>query len=97
MLKGKVVYVITTGATKSKNVKNLLDDLKSNGATSIVMPTEMSCSIMDLSVLDGYRVKKEYTFNHSINEDRIPEEDIVIIAPCTFNTFSKIANGIADN
>lgn len=97
MLKGKVVYVITTGATKSKNVKNLLDDLKSNGATCIVMPTEMSCSIMDLSILDGYRVKKEYTFNHSINEDRIPEEDIVIIAPCTFNTFSKIANGIADN
>ena len=27
MLKGKVVYVITTGATKSKNVKNLLDDV----------------------------------------------------------------------
>lgn len=97
MLEGKVIYVITTGATKSKNVKNLLDDLKKDGATCIVMPTDMSCSIMDLSILEGYRVKRNYTFDHSKNEDRVPEEDIVIIAPCTFNTFSKIANGIADN
>lgn len=97
MLEGKVIYVVTTGATKSKNVKNLLDNLKSEGAICIVMPTEMSCSIMDLSVLDDYRIKKDFTFEHSTNEDRIPEEDIVIVAPCTFNTFSKIANGIADN
>ncbi|NLC87879.1 MAG: hypothetical protein GX682_03790 [Clostridiaceae bacterium] len=97
MLEGKVIYLITTGATKSKNVKNLLDDLSNEGATCIVMPTEMSCSIMDLSLLEDYRIKREYTFNHISADDRIPEEDIVIIAPCTFNTFSKIANGIADN
>lgn len=97
MLDGKIIYVITTGANKSKNVKNLLDDLNKEGATCIVMPTEMSCSIMDLSVLDEYLVKKDFTFDHSLNEQRIPEEDIIIVAPCTFNTFSKIAMGIADN
>lgn len=98
MLKGKVVYVVTTGANKSKDVKILLDYLKAEGATCILMPTATSCSIMDLRTVEGYQIRKDYTFNRadSINE-RIPEEDVIVVAPCTFNTFSKIANGIADN
>lgn len=98
MLKGKVVYVVTTGANKSKDVKILLDYLRAEGATCILMPTEASCSIMDLRTVDGYRIKRDYTFNRAdITNDRIPEEDMIVVAPCTFNTFSKIANGIADN
>lgn len=98
MLEGKVVYVVTTGANKSKDVKILLDYLSSEGATCIVMPTEASCSLMDFRTIEGYKVKKDFTFDRvdSVKES-IPEEDIVVVAPCTFNTFSKIANGIADN
>ncbi len=97
MLKGKVVYVVTTGANKSKDVKILLDYLKAEGAICILMPTATSCSIMDLRTVENYQIKRDYTFNRadSTNE-RIPEEDVVVVAPCTFNTFSKIANGIAD-
>jgi phosphopantothenoylcysteine synthetase/decarboxylase len=98
MLEGKVIYVVTTGANKSKDVKILLDYLKAEGARCILMPTATSCSIMDLKNVDDYQIRKDYTFNRadSINE-RVPEEDIIVVAPCTFNTFSKIANGIADN
>lgn len=98
MLKGKVVYVVATGANKSKDIKILLDYLKAEGATCILMPTAACCSIMDLRSVEGYQIKKDYTLNRtdSMNE-RIPEEDIIVVAPCTFNTFSKIANGIADN
>lgn len=98
MLKGKVVYVVTTGANKSKDIKILLDYLKAEEATCILMPTAASCAIMDLKAVEGYQIKKDYTFNRadSTNE-KIPEEDVVVVAPCTFNTFSKIANGIADN
>lgn len=53
MLKGKVVYVVTTGANKSKDVKILLDYLKAEGATCILMPTATSCSIMDLRTVEG--------------------------------------------
>lgn len=43
------------------------------------MPTATSCSIMDLKTVEGYQIKKDYTFNRadSINE-RIPEEDVVL-------------------
>lgn len=98
MLKGKVIYVVTTGANKSKDVKILLDYLKAEGAICILIPTSTSCSILDLKILEGYRIKKDYTFNKSIAiNETIPEEDAIVVAPCTFNTFSKIANGIADN
>ena len=98
MLEGKVVYVVTTGANKSKDVKILLDYLRAEGATCILMPTQMSCSIMDLRSVQEYRIKTDYTFNRADSmNDKIPEEDIVVVAPCTFNTFSKIAKGIADN
>lgn len=98
MLEGKVIYVITTGANKSKDVKILLDYLKAEGATCIIMPTPTSCTIMDLRTVEGYRIKKDYSFDRSDSVyERIPEEDVVVVAPCTFNTFSKIANGIADN
>ena len=98
MLDGKVIYVVTTGANKSKDVKILLDYLKAEGATCIVMPTPTSSLIMDPKSVEGYQIKRDFTFNRadSINE-RIPEEDAIVVAPCTFNTFSKIANGIADN
>ena len=58
MLKGKVVYVVITGANKSKDVKILLDYLKAEGATCILMPTATSCSIMDLKTVEGYQIKK---------------------------------------
>ena len=92
MLDGKVIYVVTTGANKSKDVKILLDYLKAEGATCIVMPTPTSSLIMDPKSVEGYQIKRDFTFNRadSINE-RIPEEDAIVVAPCTFNTFSKIA------
>lgn len=98
MLEGKVVYVITTGANKSKDVKSLLDYLEAEGATCILMPTQASRAIMDLKTVQGYKMKTDYTFNRADSmSEKIPEEDIVVVAPCTFNSFSKIAHGIADN
>ncbi|MDO8513272.1 MAG: flavoprotein [bacterium] len=96
MLKDKIVYVVTTGATKAKGVGILLSMLKSEGAQCIVMPTDASYSMLDLDSIRGEWVK----FNGNefgARQDEIPEEDLVVVAPCTFNTLSKIATGIADN
>lgn len=92
MLKDKVVYVIVTGATKSNSIMILLNMLKKAGSISILMPTPTATSMIDWNLITSETVIRQES-----NHDKIPEEDIVIVAPCTFNTFSKIAYGIADN
>lgn len=92
MLKGKVVYVILTGATKAEGVMILLDMLKSDGAKPILMATPAAVPMINWNT-----ICRDITIRRESDENRIPEEDIVIVAPCTFNTFSKIASGIADN
>ncbi|MDD4761921.1 MAG: flavoprotein [Candidatus Pacebacteria bacterium] len=92
MLQGKIVYVIVTGATKAKSVMILLDMLKNDGAKPILISTPAAISMVDWdSICCDVLVRRES------DDNKIPEEDIVIVAPCTFNTFSKIACGIADN
>lgn len=92
MLQGKIVYIIVTGATKAKGVTILLDMLKKDGAKPILIPTPAA-----IPMIDWNSICLEVIVCRGSNCDKIPEEDIVIIAPCTFNTFSKIAYGIADN
>jgi len=92
MLKDKVVYVILTGATKAKSVMILLDMLKSNGAKSILMATPAAIPMVDWSAICS-----DVIIRRESDDNKMPEEDIVIVAPCTFNTFSKISMGIADN
>jgi len=92
MLKGKVVYVILTGATKAEGAMILLDMLKSDGAKPILMATPAAIPMVNWNT-----ICRDITIRRESDENKIPEEDIVIVAPCTFNTFSKIASGIADN
>ena len=96
LLKDKVVYIIPTGAHKTIYIEDLLKSVKELGADMWVMPTPMATKIItdyeSLRVL--YKVKDNYS---SENSWIVPEEDIVVVAPCTFNTFNKIALGIADN
>jgi hypothetical protein len=92
MLQDKIVYCLVTGATKAKGVMILLDILKKDGAKPILIPTPAA-----ISMIDWDSICHDIPTRHKSDCDKIPEEDIVIVAPCTFNTFSKIAHGIADN
>lgn len=94
MLKGKTIYCIVTGAHRTTTIAVFLNMLKSNEAEHIILiPTPAAISFMDPSSLpDDIIIRYESTGNQ-----QIPEEDVVVIAPCTFDTFSKIAFGIADN
>lgn len=95
LLEGKTIYVVPCGANRSKNIGNLLDELISNGANVYVMPTKMCTQIVNMQELsEKYQVKTDFD---RISTQNIPEEDVIIIAPCTFNTFNKIAYGIADS
>ena len=83
---------LVTGATKAKGAMILLDMLKSDGATPILVPTPAA-----IPMIDWNTISRDILVRRGPDDNRIPEEDIVIVAPCTFNTLSKIAAGIADN
>ncbi len=93
MLKNKVIYCIVTGANRTKSVPIFIDMLKKEGASKIILiPTPAAVSFLDYaSIPDDVVIRCES------DDEKIPEEDIVVVAPCTFNTFSKTAKGIADN
>ncbi len=94
-ISGKTVYLVVTAAGKIEKIAEMADELIGQGCNVHLFPTEKALNIIE-------PLKK---FSDNIHEDfnwhgprrSIPEEDIVIVAPCTFNTFNKIALGIADN
>jgi len=96
LLENKVVYVVVTGATKAKTIGVLLRHLKLAGAECILIPSDEGYKLMDHSSINKEWMKYDEKIYNPKTKD-IPEEDIVIVAPCTFNTLSKIAHGIADN
>lgn len=94
MLEGKTVYVVVTGAHRTTTVAVFLDMLKNGGASTIVlMPTPAAVPFIDFETIASDVIVRY----DSKGTMEIPEEDVVVVAPCTFNTFSKIACGIADN
>jgi 3-polyprenyl-4-hydroxybenzoate decarboxylase len=96
LLEGKVVYIVVTGATKAKTIGALLWGLKSRGAECILMPSDEGYNLLDHDSVNNEWMKYDgKVYNPKAKE--IPEEDLVVVAPCTFNTLSKIAYGIADN
>lgn len=99
LLTGKTIHVIATGATESiKGVGIFLNLLKKENAECIFIPTPMCRTIIDWEFVNDFEVADEYNrYENNHFDSRITEADIVVVAPCTFNSLSKIANGIADN
>jgi len=83
MLKGKKILIGVTGSIAACKVSELVKSLEDRGAMISVLSTE-----------SGKRFLKEDRFAH-INLGK--DHDLIVIAPCTANTISKIAHGICDN
>ena len=94
MLKGKTVYCIVTGAHRTTTIALFLNMLKNEHADNIIlMPTAAAEAFLDLQTIPEDVIIRRT----SKGTMQIPEEDVVVVAPCTFNTFSKIATGVADS
>lgn len=97
-LQGKVVYYMLTGARKSKEAILNIAGLRELGADVYVILTEDSKQFVNLEELkrvSGHFVRT--SFQKEQPDHSLPLEDLVVIAPATYNTVNKIANGIADN
>lgn len=93
-----VAYLILSGTTTAARCPELLRGLVGLGfATVIVIPTPNASRVIaprDLADVEGVQVVQSY-FDLAIRPR--PPRGVVLFAPCSFNSFNKLAQGIADN
>lgn len=95
-LKNKVVYIVATGCRKSVELPQLIRRLEDEGAIVYLFATNECMKIVNFE--DDAFKDVNLRFNNNIDKRmEILEEDLVIVAPCSFNTINKIANGISDS
>jgi len=102
-LAGKKILIGITGGIAAYKICELIRMFKRSGAEVAVIPTENALNFVTKLTLQTLSQNNVYTNEFDI-PDYKPEHialsddaDIMIIAPATANTISKIANGICDN
>ncbi|MGM0598132.1 MAG: flavoprotein, partial [Myxococcota bacterium] len=95
-LNKKTIYLIGTGAKKIAHLPQIIREFTQDGASVYTMMSEMGKTICDSNISDFKLAGNTMVHSYSRSGEALPLEDLVIVAPCTFNTMNKIANGIAD-
>lgn len=93
-LKNKKIYYVITGAKKAELASEIINEMVSEGAEVFIVPTKAASEFVDLNKLAGIKgciVKTDWS-----DKIKLPQEDAVLIAPCTFNTLNAIASGLAN-
>ena len=93
---GRVLYVIVCGAGPAGEVGRLVELAQDRNWTVQVIATPSALAFIDIPKLEaqtGRPVRSEY---RSPGEPKSPPADAIIVAPATYNTINKLANGISD-
>ncbi|SIO84377.1 Phosphopantothenoylcysteine decarboxylase homolog [Nocardiopsis sp. JB363] len=93
----KTLYVVVCAAGPASDVGKLVDLAQEQGWTVQVMATPSAVSFIDVEALEKQTGRLVRSQHRAPGEPRSPKADAIIIAPATFNTINKLANGIADN
>lgn len=91
----KNIYLIATGANQARNLDAIVRPLNSFSFNVYVFPTYNCQKIINLHEMNLNAPIVDETYDK--NSNPLPLEDLVLVAPCTFNTLNKISLGIADN
>ena len=94
--KGPVLYVIVCAAGPAGEVRRLITLAQGRGWEVQVVATPSALTFLEVPELElqtGRPVRSEY---RSPGEPKSPGADAIIVAPATFNTINKFANGISD-
>jgi phosphopantothenoylcysteine synthetase/decarboxylase len=94
--KGRVLYLIVCGAGPAGEVGRLVELAHDRGWTVQIIATPAALAFIDIAKLEaqtGRPVRSEY---RAPGEPRSPQADAIIVAPATYNTINKWANGISD-
>lgn len=93
----KTLYVVVCAAGPASEAGTLVRLAQEQGWTVQVIATPAAVSFIDVEALEkqtGHRVRSQH---RAQGDPRSPKADAIIVAPATFNTINKLANGIADN
>ena len=103
MLSGKTILVGITGGIAAYKICELIRKFKKAGANVKIICTPNSLNFVTKLTLQNLSQNEVYVQEFDIKEWKpehislADEADIMVIAPATANTISKIAQGIADN
>ncbi|MET8160402.1 flavoprotein [Sphaerisporangium sp. NPDC005289] len=92
----KVLYIIVCAAGPAADVGKLVTLAQDDGWTVQIIATPSALNFIDLPALEKQTdrpVRSEY---RKPGEPRSPQADAIIVAPATYNTINKFAQGIAD-
>ncbi|GAA0562726.1 flavoprotein [Actinomadura livida] len=92
----KVLYVIVCAAGPAGDVGKLVTLAHQRGWDVQIIATPSALDFIDTEALEaqtGRPVRSEY---RKPGEPRSPKADAIIVAPATYNTINKWANGISD-
>ncbi|GAA3144340.1 flavoprotein [Nonomuraea roseoviolacea] len=93
---GKVLYVIVCAAGPAPAAGRLVTLAQDAGWTVQIIATPSALDFIDVPELEkqtGRPVRSQYRKPH---EPKSPRADAIIVAPATYNTINKFAQGIAD-
>ncbi|HEC88621.1 MAG TPA: bifunctional phosphopantothenoylcysteine decarboxylase/phosphopantothenate--cysteine ligase CoaBC [Thermoplasmata archaeon] len=96
-LEGKKIILGITGSIACVECVKIARELIRHGADVVPLMSEEACKILGHQAMEFATGKKVITELSGNVEHVSIEGDLMLIAPCTANTISKIALGIADN
>ena len=85
----RVLYVVGTGAKKMKHIPRMIEELVGEGAEVYTMMSDMGRKICDSSLSEFKMPGNTIVSGYSREGEVLPVEDMVLVAPCTFNTLNK--------
>ncbi|NUW37004.1 flavoprotein [Nonomuraea sp. SMC257] len=91
-----VLYIIVCAAAPAPGVGRLVTLAQDAGWTVQIIATPSALDFIDAAELErqtGRPVRSQYRKPH---EPKSPRADAIIVAPATYNTVNKFAQGIAD-
>ncbi|GIE89400.1 flavoprotein [Actinoplanes regularis] len=92
----KVLYVVVCAAGPAGEVGQLVKLAQDDGWTVQIIATPPALDFIDVPALEqqtGRPVRSQY---RKPGEPRSPRADAIIVAPATYNTINKFAQGISD-
>jgi phosphopantothenoylcysteine synthetase/decarboxylase len=95
--RGRVLYLIVCAAPPARTVSHIVKHKQADGWDVCVIATPMATQWIDVPALEqltGHPVRSEY--RHPDADGFEPLGTAVLVAPATFNTINKWANGIND-
>jgi hypothetical protein len=93
---GKVLYIVVCAAGPAGHVGRLVGMAQDDGWTVQVIATPPALDFINVPELEqqtGRPVRSQY---RAPGDPKSPPADAIVIAPATYNTINKFAQGIAD-